>query len=129
VIAWLEKRLELGERFGMAHRLLVELDNKCDSGAQLRAMMPAVMHLVTNRVANAFDRTNAWAEKHAVFKPQKHMPHISVEARTAVRDAGALITSCVLIGPDAKPEVPNGVIIDCWDLGAFTFEGRFVRRI
>jgi hypothetical protein len=129
VLDWLNKRLELGARFGLAQRLLVELNNKCENGAQLRAMMPAVMHLVTNSVANNFDRTNAWAEKHAVFKPQKHMPYISVDARAAVRDAGALITGCVLIGPDAKPEVPDGVLIDCWDLGAFTFEGSYVRRM
>ncbi len=124
---WLTKRLELGRKFGLACRMLTALNSDCDNGHQLRYMLPAVMHLVQG---SSNERVVKWAQKHAAYKPCKHVPHLDLIDRRAVQDVGALITSCVLIGEDIEATLtPDaGVTIDCWALSTFMHNGHFVPR-
>lgn len=125
VRAWATQRLELGRRFGLAHKTLHELARICDTGAQVRYLWPAVMHLVVGATST---RTLAWAEKNAVFKAQRHVPAIGLGLMAAIKDSSALITACALLGPDYIEPPIREVNIDIWAPPWFDFHGVKVLR-
>ena len=125
VIEWLEKRLIIGRRFGLAYKVLSELSGLCDTGAQIRYLWPVVMHL-TKGTTN--ERTMKWAERNSAYKAQRHVPAIGAGLREAIRDSSALLTSCALIGEDLPEPVRGPVAIDIWKLPPFDFHGERVFR-
>ncbi len=129
-IAWVDARLRLGRRFGLAHRVLYELREACDTGAQLRYVWPACMHLLkpAREDAQADLRVETWAKKHAEFKPQRHTPSLSLAMRDAVREAGALITSAVLMGEDVQPAPLGEVLIGLGSMPTFEHDSKQVLR-
>jgi hypothetical protein len=125
VIAWVNKRLELGRRFGLARWTLYELAQLCDTGTQIRYLWPVVMHLC---VPNHSPRMDAWVEKHAAYKPVRHAPVVSPQLKKAIQDSSALLTSAVLVGEDVEPILPGEVQIDIWNLPSFELDGKRILR-
>ena len=126
VIAWVTKRLEIGRRFGAAHYVLNELNERCDIGTQLRYMLPAVMHLCKPGQNPRMDR---WADKFAAYKPCKFAPTVSPELKNAIQDTSALLTSCALIGDGVPERLLGEVDISVgWNLPSFKIEGRHWAR-
>ena len=121
IIAYAQRRLELGRRFGTAHYVLYTLNEACDTGAQLRYMMPAVLNLCKPGLDLRMDR---WAAKFSAYKACRHTPAVSPQLKSAIQDAGALLTSCMLIGDDVPARVPGEVDIAMWSMPMFEVCGR-----
>lgn len=121
VIEWLTKRFEIGRRFGTALYVLQELNRTCDTGTQLRYMLPVVMHLCKPNVHPRMDR---WAEKFAAYKPCRFTPAVSPELKRAIQDTAALLTSSALIGEDVPARLPGEVDIYANNLPTFCIDGR-----
>ncbi len=123
VIEWLTKRFEIGRRFGTAKFVLQQLNNRCDTGAQLRYMLPVVMHLCKPNVNPRMDR---WAAKFAAYKPCRFTPAVSPELKKAIQDTSALLTSLALIGDDVPARIIGEVDIRPYVYGGmppFLIEG------
>lgn len=117
VIAWLDARLKLGRRFGTVKATLRHLNKACENGAQLRYLMPSVMHLC-KRHSNFTDKQNArvdaWGMKFSAYKPVRHHPVVSPQLKGYIQDASALLTSAMLIGDDIpEPDMAEVVIAEC----------------
>ncbi len=125
VIEWLTKRFEIGRRFGTASYVLTELNRNCDTGAQLRYMLPVVMHLCQPNVSPRMDK---WAEKFATYKPCRFTPAVSPELKTAIQDTAALLTSSALIGEDVPERLPGEVDIGVNLLPPFKIAGKMWSR-
>jgi hypothetical protein len=125
VIAWTTKRLELGRRFGIARWTLYELAKMCDTGTQMRYLWPVVMHLCHPRHS---PRMDAWADKHAMYKPVRYAPAVSPLLKKAIQDSSALLTSAVLMGENIEPIPPGEVQIDIWNLPTAKFGETIILR-
>lgn len=120
VIAWMQKRLELGRRFGTASYVLSTLNRECDTGTQLRYMLPAVLNLCK---AGMNDRMDRWAEKFSAYKSCRHTPAVSPHLKRAIQDTSALLTSCTLIGDDVPERALGEVGIEMWNMPSFEING------
>lgn len=126
VILWLQKRFELGRRFGTARHVLRTLNHACETGAQLRYMFPAVLQLCE---AGRNPRMDRWMTKHATYRPCKFTPAVSPELKRAIQDSSALLTSAMLIGEDIPERVVGEVDIVCWSMPNFKVDGEWAARM
>jgi hypothetical protein len=127
VIDWMQKRYEIGRRFGTVRHVLHMLNKGCDSGHQLRYMFPAVLHLCR---AGRDPRMDKWMEKFAAYKACKHTPAVSPELKRAIQDSSALLTSAALLGEDVPiPMEPYVAISPAQSLENFKIDGWTVARM
>jgi hypothetical protein len=89
-------------------------------------MFPAVMHLCRPGVETRMDK---WMEKFAAYKPCRHVPAVSPHLKQAIQDAGALLTSAVLLGDDV-PKVDHEFVSICEaSMPPFSLDGVTVARM
>jgi len=126
VIDWLTKRYEIGRRFGTARHVLNRLNDECSSGAQLRYMFPAVLHLCK---VGANPKMDAWVERFGPYKACRHTPSVSPDFKRAIQDSSALLTSVALMGEDVPEAERTEVMIDVQSMQGFKVDGRTTTRM
>lgn len=117
IIAWLNKRYEIGRRFGTAKYVINYLAAKCETSAQVRYMFPSILTLCR---AEADPRMAKWVARHAEHRPCKHTPPVPAHIKAAIQDASALLTSSVLIGDDVP--APDWGYVRCMPVNLGGFE-------
>jgi hypothetical protein len=131
VIEYLSARYALGRKFGLVRHVLYELNRICDNGTQVRNILPGVLHLceLTDNL-NFPEKVEAWAAKHAAFKPCKTLPALTPALKAAVREASAVLAVASLLGSDVPEECMGQVVIMTYgNAPQFSFHGQLINRV
>lgn len=100
--AFVATEVEISLAFGKVVSLFDWLDEKCASKAQMRAIWPSIVPLLT-----LSHQTSDAAERVREFKPQRTLPHIPTEVRAACKETAGLIASAMLLGDEPEPFNPQ----------------------
>ncbi len=106
--AWLERRIELGFKFGRALKVLSMLNGACSSPRQVRYYWPIVMSLAQEAGFSSRDME-------PLAEPDgRRAPPLDVALRAACQDTAALLTAASLVEPRKREPFPMEITLNNW---------------
>lgn len=125
VINWMTHRLAYGRLASMSGHVLRTLARKCDTGAQVRFLWPAVLQLCQPipNFESLSERLAVWSERNAEFKPCRSAPALTSVFRQALQETSEYLTSASLLGKDIQPPPQCEVSITLPSFQVFEFDG------
>ena len=130
IMDWMTRRMTYGRLAAMSEYVLNLLAQKCDTGAQVRFLWPAVLQLCQPLQYNPdlSERIAAWSERNSEFKPVRTAPALTSAFRQALQETSEYLTSAALLGKDTQSPPRCEVDIALHSIEAFAFDNATLIR-
>lgn len=100
-IKFAEHQLAVDRLTSLTKHIIEWMEDKCETGQQVRYLWPSIMHLCK---LSGSEHVQRWVDKFGAYRAVKSAPHVPLYMRKAIQQTSELLTKAALLDEIKAPE-------------------------